>query len=470
MLRLPLRSAKAGGGTAVAVADQTDVLPLAVLEFQSPTAGVIARPVPAAARYTTWYLTALIASLLLVAAVKKIDKQVPATGVLVSSAPDSVIEAFASSIVESVDVHEGDIVTKGQVLAKLDKTVPGQDLTSLTTQEQGYAAQVAQLQAQENGTPYQIDPQNPASVLQYQTYTQQENQYNFTMQDYAAKIRSLQSQIAGYKQQAAVFAQRLAISEEQEGMYKKLYEQNVGSLINLQQAEDAVKTIQADLENAEAEARSGAQDLAAQEAERDSFAQQFHATTSTQLAQAEQQLAQTQAQLAQAKFNADLVVLTAPQDAIVQSINGLSVGSVVQTGQNLMTLVPLDAPLSVEADLDSTQSGYVKVGDPVEIKFNTLPFLQYGNAQGRVTQISPESFNPLQENNPSLSHLPGGPQDLYFKMQVSLDVLNLHNTTPGFRLVPGMPLEADVKTGTRTILGFFTQRLLPVAYDSLHEP
>ncbi len=89
-----------------------------------------------------------------------------------------------------------------------------------------------------------------------------------------------------------------------------------------------------------------------------------------------------------------------------------------------------------------------------------------------VTSISPESFNPLDQqavltNGPPL---PGGPQTLYYKAQISLDVLNLHNTPPGFRLVPGMPLDADMKVGTRTILGYFMQRILPVAYNSMHEP
>jgi HlyD family secretion protein len=66
--------------------------------------------------------------------------------------------------------------------------------------------------------------------------------------------------------------------------------------------------------------------------------------------------------------------------------------------------------------------------------------------------------------------LPEAPRTLYYKTEISLDKLNLHNTPPGFRLVPGMPLRADVLVGTRTIMGYFTRRILPVAYDSLHEP
>ena len=113
------------------------------------------------------------------------------------------------------------------------------------------------------------------------------------------------------------------------------------------------------------------------------------------------------------------------------------------------------------------------VGDPAVIKFNTLPFLQFGSAQGTVTSISPQSFNPLDQRGrprPTARRCPAAPQTLYYKAEISLDELNLHNVPPGFRLVPGMPLEADMKVGKHTILGYFLQRMLPVAYNSLHEP
>jgi HlyD family secretion protein len=470
MLRLPKRSSKGSSSKDVAVADDTEALPLAVLEFQSPTASVIARQMPAVARYTTSYITLLIFSVLLVCCIKRVDKQVPTSGVLVSSAPDAVIQVLAASTVQDVKVHEGDIVSKGQVLVVLDKYVPNQDYTSLSSQEQNDAAQVAELQAQENGTPYRIDPNNPYSALQYNTYSQMQNQYKYTLEDYDHKISSLRQQIIGEQQQAHDYQIRLGTALQQVKIYQELYDHHVGSLIELQQAEDSAQALQAQLQAAQSAATSGAQDLASQQSERAGFDQQFRASISAQLATAQNNLAQAQALLAQAKVTNDEVTLTAPEDAMVQSMSGLSEGSVVQPGVPLMTLLPLDAPLSVEADLDSHFSALVKVGDPVEIKFVTLPFVQYGAAQGRVTYISPESINPLVQNTPGMTPLPGGPQDLYFKMDVSLDVINLHNTIPGFRLVPGMPLEADVKTGTRTVMDFFTSKLLPVAYTGFSSP
>jgi len=454
-------------------ATELEPLPLAVLEFQSPTAAIIATPIPPLARATNYFVGALVLSLLMVGTFMTVDKIVTANGVLVSTAPDSSIQAFnAASIVQSIDVRAGQLVHKGQVLATLDPTYASADLTALTQQEQGYAAQVAQLQAQENGTLYAGDPGNPAAALQVQTYDQQEGQYTFTLQDYAQKISELQTEIAGYDAQAVYYRQRLGIASNVETMRKALQRLQVGSLLDTLAATDDRVSMQASLDEAVSSAAADENQLASQQAERDEFVQQWRANISQELLTAINNLAQARQALAKARLDDQLVALSAPQDAIVQSIAPVSPGSVLQPGQQLMDLAPINAPFSVEVDLDSTESGYVHVGNSAVIKFNTLDFLQYGSAEGTVTAISPESFNPLDQSDAANTGapLPGAPQDLYYKAEISLDVLNLHNLPPGFRLVPGMPLEADLKIGKRTILGYFLQRMLPVAYNSMHEP
>ena len=108
-------------------------MPLAVLEFQSPTAAIIATPVPRMAGYTNYFVTAMVLSMLLVAGTMHTDKIVSANGEMVSTAPNSTIQAFnATSIVQSIDVHAGELVSKGQLLATLNPTYATADLTSLT--------------------------------------------------------------------------------------------------------------------------------------------------------------------------------------------------------------------------------------------------------------------------------------------------------------------------------------------------
>src|SRR5262249_19188502 len=135
-------------------------------------------------------------------------------------------------------------------------------------------------------------------------------------------------------------------------------------------------------------------------------------------------------------------------DATVMSIAKVSVGSVLNAGQQFLTLVPSNAALEVEANVSGNTGGYVHVGDPVAIKFDTFPFTQYGMARGTVQIVSPDSFNPMDEQrNPTgaaplpmnpTSGIPGG--SVWYRAHVSLDEIGLHDTPEGFRLSPGMPV------------------------------
>ncbi len=133
-------------------------------------------------------------------------------------------------------------------------------------------------------------------------------------------------------------------------------------------------------------------DLAAQVAERDGYVQSWHADISDKLADATSKLSDARESLNKAQLRRQLVELRADRDATVLTVARVSVGSVLQSGQQFITLVPADAPLEVEANISGRDDGFVHVGDPVAIKFDTFPFMQYGMAHGTVRSISADSF------------------------------------------------------------------------------
>ena len=278
------------------------------------------------------------------------------------------------------------------------------------------------------------------------------------------------AQIAGEAAQGANYRERLGLASKIEELRQKLQELQVGSLLNTMLAKDIRLTVAGALAQAESDGAQVARQLAAQQAERESFVQHWNGQTSQELAESRGRLVQAQQDYAKASLHNDLVVLTAPRDAIVLSVAKVSAGSVVMSAEPLIHLVPIDVPLSVEADISGIDSGYVRAGDEVTIKFDTLPYLQYGSGSGVVRSISADSFNPVAAAEDADTTLPNRPSTLYYKGDIALDKMMLHNTPPGFRLMPGMPVTADVKVGTRSVLGYFISKILPVAYDSMHEP
>jgi HlyD family secretion protein len=388
----------------------------------------------------------------------------------VAASPNIALQPFDQTIVESIEVRRGDIVHKGQVLARLNPTFTAADSSAIKDQVDLLSAKTARLVAVTSGTSYVVDPSNSHELLQRSILQQQTNEYNAILQNYDRKIEELESQIAGDLSQATYYRARLSVATDIEKMRSDLQDRELGSRLNTLLAVDSRLNILGSLSASESSVEKSRSRIAAEQAGRQTFIEQWNRQNSQELADSRGKLVQAQQESAKASLHHQLVVLTAPRDAIVLTVADVSVGSVVTSAEPLMLLVPLDAPLSVEADISGIESGYISPGDEVTIKFDTLPFLQYGGARGVVRAISPDSFSPEITGEHVGSVFPNRPHTLYYKGDISLDKLTLRNTPAGFRLMPGMPVVADVNVGKRTVLSYFIDKMLPVAFDSLREP
>ncbi|NJO53998.1 MAG: HlyD family type I secretion periplasmic adaptor subunit [Bacteroidales bacterium] len=445
-------------------------LPLAVLEFESPSAAIIAKRVPPLSRAINYLVFLLVVSLLAASGWIQVDKIVSSSGKLVADAPNILLQPFDRAIVESIEVKKGDIVSKGQVVARLNPTFSAADHTAMKDQVDLLSAKALRLHAETEGTIYVPDLSNPHAELQASIFRQRSGEYQQTLLNFDQKINQLRSQIAGDNAQAAYYRERLGLAAKIEGMRQKLQDLQIGSVLNTLLAADARLNMAGSLSQVESDAVQAGRKLASQQAERETFIQRWSSETSQELADVRRKLVQAQQDLAKTTLYNELVVLTAPRDAVVLSVAKISIGSVVTSAEPLIQLVPLDAPLSVEANISGIDSGYVRPGDEVTIKFDTLPYLRYGSARGVVRAISADSFSPETAPQDGGSTLPNRPRTLFYKSDIAIDELKLHHTPPGFRLMPGMPVVADVKVGTRSVLAFFVSKILPVAYDSMHEP
>jgi HlyD family secretion protein len=131
----------------------------------------------------------------------------------------------------------------------------------------------------------------------------------------------------------------------------------------------------------------------------------------------------------------------------------------------------MGTPLQGEVDLSGTDSGYVNVGDKVDLKLTTLPYLMYGDLKGVVESVSANSFDPEQVQQGSVSDISGNPPSgLFYRARVKILANNLHNVPSGFVLMPGMPLESDVKIGKRTVISYLLKRVLPAFTEGMREP
>ncbi|MBU6498759.1 MAG: HlyD family type I secretion periplasmic adaptor subunit [Rhodospirillales bacterium] len=449
----------------------TDPAAPILLEFESPSAALLARPVPLRSRFVVWIIGSLFVATLVVAATLPIDRVVTTTGTVVATAPNIVVQPLETSIVRAINVKEGQFVKKGQVLARLDPTFATADEDSLKVQVASLGAEVARLTAEADGRPYVSDG-TPPSELQAVIYAQRRAELSYKIETYNQKIQSLQVKVAQAQDNMKAYAERLALALTVEAKRRELERLQVGSQLNTLAAIDNRVEMKRGLETARTTMEGAQRDLDAMVAERDATIQQEHAQTSQQLTDQGRKLAEAQENLNKARLRHDLVVLRAERDAIVLNIAPVSVGSVMQTADQFMTLVPVDSPLEIETLVDGRDAGFVNVGDSVTIKFETFPYYTYGTARGVVRVLSPDSFhNPTQQRTqitkPRTAQASG---NVFYRARTTIDEMKMHHLPPGFRLIPGMPVVADVKVGQRTVVQYLLSRVIPATTQGMREP
>ena len=205
MQRLPQRLSKAISRTAEA---DDPTLP-AILEFQSPSAAIIATPIPRSARGLVWVIASMFAAGTLAMGLIHIDRVVSASARVVSKASTIVVQPLETAIVRSIDVREGESVHAGDLLARLDPTFATADADALAAQVSSLQAEVTRLQAEADEKPFSYTGLDPSLALQAAIYAQRQAERSFKLENYRQKIDGLKSMVARAVGDQAAFRDRL---------------------------------------------------------------------------------------------------------------------------------------------------------------------------------------------------------------------------------------------------------------------
>ena len=442
--------------------------------FQSETAEIIEAPEPFGVRATLYVVAIFLIALFVVALVTRLDRVVSSTsGEIVTTESTVVLQALDPSLIKTIQVHEGQRVKAGDVLATLDPTFVAADVGALKQQVASLDAQIARCEAELAGRPYDPAPDPDPTAdrynqLQRSYYLQRKAQYDDQIRSYNEQIAQVTATIAKLQNNQARYTDRAQLAKEVEQMRATLAAAQVGSRLNLLAATDQKTELLRNLEYDRNSLVESQHQLQATTATRNAFAQQWLAETSKEEVTARNQRDTALQQLEKATKHKDLVQLSAPDDSVVLKMAKLSVGSVLKEGDPLIYLAPLRSPVEAEVHILTRDIGFIRTGDPVRVKLDAFNFIEHGVAEGTVRWISEGSFTSNDENATVAGPAPAAAP--YYKVRIALTDVNLHNVPEGFRLIPGMTLTADVHIGTRSVLMYIINGAVQGMNEAMREP
>lgn len=427
------------------------VRPSIAIEFQPDAVEVEEAPPPRLALYTLYALLSCLIVGLLWASFAEIDRVVAARGKIVSSASHIVLQPLETSLIREFSIKAGDVVHKGQRLVTLDATFTAADLADLESKKRSYDAEIARLEAELAGNVYTLE-QNPSpdDELQLDLYRRRRASYQAQVDSYQEEIGRGKAQLASATSDIKALVERLKVANEIETMRQTLQKQEVGSKLNLLIAISDRLSIGRDLSRARNLEVEADHTVRSAEAKLNAFIESWRQDIAVKLVTTKRDANQVNEQLNKARLREQRVTLFAPEDAIVLSTLQRSTGSVVQQGEVLATLVPLNAPVEAEVQISPSDIGFLALDAPVRIKLDAYPYVKHGTVEGTVAALGNDTTRDQTQSNAQPHYLG----------RVRILKTDLIKTPENFRLIPGMTLTGEILIGKRTVLTYLLYPLI----------
>ncbi|OOF46294.1 hemolysin secretion protein D [Rodentibacter trehalosifermentans] len=332
-------------------------------------------------------------------------------GSVIPSSREQIVQSLDPGIIQEMKVKEGDIVEKGQVLLTLDDTRSSAILRESEAKVQNLRAVVARLQAESADTPLEFADDIPEDVIARETAA------------YNARRKAMVDAVSGLTQSKALLDQEIAITQP---MVKK----GVVSQVELLRM------------------RRQSSDFAQQIAERRN---RYSADANNELVQAESELAQARENMAMRADPVERSQIKAPLRGVVKNIRINTVGGVVQAGQDILEIVPLDDTLLVQAYISPKDVAFIRPGQPALVKISAYDYAIYGGLEGKVTLISPDTLQDERRR----SELNLNADQAYYRILVETQGTSITDSKgQKLDITPGMTATVDIKTGEKTIFQY----------------
>ncbi|KHF78791.1 HlyD family secretion protein [Acinetobacter sp. neg1] len=336
----------------------------------------------------------------------KLEEVSTGIGKVIPSSKEQVIQSLEGGILTKLNVQEGDIVQKGQILALLDSTRFASSVGEAKSVLIAAQTTAARLRAEVNDMPLVFSK----NVAQDTKLIADETAL------YNSRRANLQQTLSGLKQALELVSQELAMTEP-------LVAKGAASEVEVLR----LRRESNDLQNKINDARN-----------------QYYVKAREELSKANTNI-QTQEQIIMGRNDSlERAVLKAPVRGVVKEITVTTLGGVIPQNGKLMTIVPIDEQLLIEARILPRDIAFIHPRQEALVKLTAYDYSIYGGLKGKVTVISPDTIRDEVKQD-----------QFYYRVYIRTESDKIYNKEGKiFSITPGMVATVDIRTGEKSIIDY----------------
>jgi len=342
-----------------------------------------------------------------------VDEIVRSEGEIISSSRPQIIQNLEGGILAELHVRQGDVVNPGDVLARLHGTQFQSAVSDLSEKIDTLEVRRLRLEAELEGShDFHVPPGLAARV-----------------QEIVASERALlAARQADFESRRDGTRRVMEEAARERKLLEDLYKREIVALIEVTRARKS----HSDAENRHNDAVT-----------------QPGLERARELSDVLKELGSLRQMLKASQDQLDRTILTSPMRGIVNNLSVTTIGGVVRPGEEILTIIPLDEELFIEARVRPEDIANVRTGQKATIKLSAYDYAIYGSLQGEVTFVSADTFRDEQTRDGAS----------FYRVTLNVDLMALNERQKALEIRPGMQAVVELHTGSKTVLHYLTKPL-----------
>nr|WP_227123183.1 HlyD family type I secretion periplasmic adaptor subunit [Kosakonia oryzae] len=417
---------------------------------------------PRVMRITLWAIFAFFICMFFWSALADIDEVTRGEGRAIPSARLQKIQNLEGGIVAQVYVRDGDIVNAGAPLIRLDDTRFRSNAEETGADRLALQARVERLTAQTNGettltlSPDIVKGAPDIAKGEMELFTTINNRVNSTIAGLNEQLVQKKQELLDMQTKAAQYRKSLQLLQQEISLSVPLISKGAISRVEVLRLQRTEVDTRGQLDTTTVAIPGAAAAVKEIESKIKETLDNTRSDALTQLNQARTDLSKAEATSKAIEDRVNRTMVVSPVRGIVQQVMVNTIGGVIQPGNDMVEIVPLDDTLLIEAKIRPQDIAFIHPGQEAMVKFSAYDYTIYGGLAAKLVQISPDTVTDKDGNS-------------FYVIRLRTDKNHLGTDDKPLLIIPGMVASVDIITGKRTILQYLLKPILRARADALHE-